>query len=479
MIQEMLFNLSGKTQLIPELATGYHVSKNGLTYKISLRHGVKWSDGVPVTSKDAVFTLTKVLPVDPVFSTTLKGAITSVTADGPYALTIKLKEPFSPLLTALSASVLFVEPAHQYGSQTPVKDTYANNHPLSDGPFMLKKWIPDDKLILVRNPHFWQATKAKPVPWFNKVVVDVITSPQTVVDDMLSGAVDYVPTSFLPTPAIKTLAHAACCRVVHIHDQPSYNIMYMNTTRPPFNNVTVRRAVLMAITRALIVKDADTGHARPAKANIPATFSKLYTPEVNLLKEYPYSPSKAAKLLDKAGFPVRNGERFGKAITLLYSTFTGTFANREASIIKAQLAKVTINVHLVSEDAQAELTDMFVKKNYTLSFINSLSGSDPAQGIVIDFQCEPNPTPVYTNATGFCTRHVTSLFHHAAVATSTASRQHFYAKAQKILDRMVPAVMLYWRETYVAISKRIENWKPSLLTTGGSFWTTWSQSWLK
>jgi|GEM_PF-2291679 len=475
---DRLFNFNAKQELIPSLATSYHLSKNALTYTVFLRHGVKWSDGVPFTSKDVVFTLTKVLPLDPTITATLAKDITSVKASGTYEVVIQLKQPFAPLLIGMTGGTLYVLPQHLYGNQTVLKDTAANNHPVGTGPFMIKQWIPDQKVVLVRNPHFFGATKNKPLPWFNEIVVDIVTSPQTITDDLLSGAVDYVQTSFLPTTSIKQLRGSSCCRVVQVHTTPGYNVLNMNTTRAPFKNLAVRRAVLMAITRKTIVKDAVTGYGTPGLAAIPSTYAQLYTPKVNLMKQYPYNPSKAAKMLDQAGFRVKNGERFGKAITLLYSPSTGAFTQEEAAIIKANLAKITVKVKLVSADVQTFLTELYTKKNYTLSFINETSESDPAIGIVPTFACQPAPTATYTNATGFCTKQLTSLFHQAVVAPTTSARQHAYARAQRIIDSKVPAYMLYWRDTFVAISKRIQNWKPSL-SGGGTFNTTWSQSWFK
>jgi len=476
LIDNQLFTFNAKQELVPSLATSYHESSDGLTYSIFLRHGVKWSDGKPFTSKDVVFTLTKILQKDPIISTTLSQDVTNVKAKGTYEAIVKLKHPFAPFLIGLTGSPLFIDPAHQYGNHTPVKDSAANNHPIGTGPYMVKQWIPNNRVILVRNPHFWGATKNKPLPWFNEIVAEIVTNPQTIIDDLLSGAVDFVQTSWLPLTAVKELSHSACCRVVLVHDTPGYNVMNMNTTRAPFSNVTVRRAVLMALTRKLIVKDSVTGYGQAAKAAIPSTYAALYTPKANLLKEYPYDPAKAGQLLDKAGFPATNGERFGKAITLLYSPSTGAFVNQQAGIIKSELAKVTIKVNLVSEDVQSFLTSLYTKKDYTLSFINETSEGDPAVGIAPTYACQPSPTAAYTNATGFCTKHLTSLFHQASVATTTAARQKLYGKAQKIIDTQIPAAMLYWRETFVAVSKRVKNWKASL-SGGGTFTTTWSKSW--
>jgi len=474
----MLLVLNGKNQLVPSLATSYTESKSGLTYTINLRHGVKWQDGKPFTSKDVVFTFSKLLKLNPLVSAALVKDVTSSTAAGLYRVVVHLKEPYAPFMVGLAGGTMYIEPAHVYGNQTPLKDSTANDHPIGTGPFIVKQWIPNQKIILVRNPNYWGATKSKPLPYFDKVVADIITNPTTIIDDLLSGTIDYVPTSFLPQTAIKQVKQSPCCRAVLVHGTPAYDIMYTNTQRAPFNSQTVRQAVYMAITRKLIVQDALAGFGSPPVAPIPPAYTELYTKKINLTKQYPYNPSKAAKILDKAGFPVKNGERFGKSITLLYSSGTGTFASQTAKIVKANLAKITINVNLVAEDLTTWATATYVKKKFTLSFIGLTSENDPAFGIQRAFACQPAPTSEFTNASGFCTKTVTSLFHQAATVSTTAKRRELYAKVQKILDTKLPSYELGWRTTYVGISKKIQNYKASL-QWGGAFSTTWTESWFK
>jgi len=477
--ENQLFEENAKEEIVPSLATGYKESSDGLTYTITLQHGVKWQDGVPFTSKDVVFTLVTVPKVSSNVNPTFVKVVASVRPVGTYEVVVHLKSRYAPFIVLL-AGTIYVLPKHLYGSQTPAKDNAANDKPVGTGPYIMKQWVPNQKIVLVRNPHYWGATKNSPVPWFNEIVVDLISSPQTIVDGLLSGSIDYVPTSYLPFTDISTVMHSSCCRAVPIHGTPSFNIMYTNMARAPFNNATVRRAIYMAITRKLLIQDALGGFGTLPLGAIPPTYAKLYTPKINLMKQYPYDPAKAAQMLDKAGFKVKNGERFGKAITLLYSNATGTFSTDTAKFFKGALAKLTINVNLVEQDLTSWATQTYVKKNFTLSFIGLTSANDPAiGGIQRSFACQPRPTAEFTNPTGWCNKHVTALFQQGLVATSTAGRQKAYAKAFKIVDNVLPAYELGWRTTYVGVSKRVQNWKVSLLQWGGSFQTTWSQSWFK
>jgi peptide/nickel transport system substrate-binding protein len=473
-----LFNLTGKDELVPSLATSYTESKNGLTYTINLRHGVHWSDGMLFTSKDVVFTLDKFLSVNSLVPATLAKDVTSVKAAGTYKAIVQLKQPFAPFMIGLTGSTLFMEPQHVYGNQTVVKDSAANDQPIGTGPFIVKQWIQNQKIVFVRNPHYWAAGK-KNLPYFSGVVVDIVTNPQTMVDGLLSGTIDYVPTSFLPPSSIKSVMQSSCCRAVLTHGTPVYDLMYTNTTRPPFDNRTVRRAVYMALTRKLLIQDGLSGFGNLPLAPIPPSYAQLYTPKINLMKQYPYDPSKAAKMLDNAGFTVKNGERFGKAIQLLYSPTTGTFSTETVRAVKAELARITVNVNLVSLDRTSWETLLYVKHNFTLAFGYFTSANDPAFGIARMFVCQPTHNATYTNASGYCKKNVTSLFRQAATATTTAGRQRIYAEVQKVVDSDLPSYELGWHQTYAGVSKKVQNWKVTLLSWGGNFNPTWSQSWFK
>jgi len=480
LVQNMLVVENAKQEIIPSLATSWSESKNGLTYTISLRHGVKWSDGVLFTSKDVVFSLDKFPPISPSISRTFPKVVKSVKAAGKYKVIVKLKHAYAPFMTLL-AETFFMEPAHVFGNQTVLKDSAANDHLIGTGPYLEKKWIPTQKVILVRNPHWWGATK-KDYPLINEVVVDIINNPQTLVDGLLNGSIDYVPTSFLPLTSIKTVQQSPCCRIVPVAGTPAFEVMYTNTARPPFNKLAVRRAVYMAITRKLVVQDGLGGHGTLPLAPVPSAYGQLYTPKINLMKQYPYNLATAAKMLDNAGYPATNGERFGKAVTLLYSSSAeGGETTETAALVKAELAKITIKVDLVDEEITSWATQTYLKKDFTLSLIGLTSSNDPALGgIQRTFACQPStPTVEFTNPTGFCNKQVTSEFQKAMLASTTGARQKDYAQAQKIIDENLPSYVLSWTLTYVAISKHVQDWQSALLTRGGNFNAVWTMSWLK
>jgi peptide/nickel transport system substrate-binding protein len=473
-----LLSENGKEEVQPSLATSWQVSPDGLTYTFNLRHGVKWQDGMPFTSADVVFTMEKFLPIAPGAASAVVKDISKVSAEGPYKVVVQLKSRYDPFLTSMVDTNLMMEPQHVYGNHNVLTDNQANDHPIGTGPFIFKSWQRGQKITFVRNPHYWAATKKSPIPWISQVVVDEIQSQATTVDAMLNGSIDYVPDSELPTTAIKQLMNSACCRAALVHDTPSFNVIFTNLVRAPFNNITVRRALYMAINRSTIMQDALSGYATPSLAPIPPTYAQLWDPKLNLNKQYPYNPKKAAQMLDQAGFPVQNGERFGRSLTLLYSSGVTQGASQTAAIVKSEFAQINVNVNLIDEDLNTWAQRTYVQRNFDLSFIGYTSANDPAQGgITLSWKCQPDRTVLYTNPSGYCNPTVDSLFTQAAQAPTTAERQQAYSEAQQIVDNDLPGWLVGWRDAYVGISKRVQNWQAQL-SGGGSFAADFAEAWL-
>jgi peptide/nickel transport system substrate-binding protein len=466
MLFDSLVYLNSAEVPVPDLATSWQVSNGGDTYTFQLRHGVKWSDGKPFTSADVVYSIENVLKFNPYEPAALVPDIQSTTASGPYTVTVNLKTPFAPFVIAMAQSFAIL-PAHIYAGSNPATNP-ANSKPVGTGPYMLQSWQQNKEIVLTRNPHYWRTG-----PYFRKVILAIIPNQQTEIDGMLTGQLDFLPDSELPTTNVKQLNSASCCRSVLVHDTPSIALLFTNTARAPFNNVKVRQAVYMAMDRRYMVQTAFSGYATPAIGPIPQTYSQLYDPSVNFLTKYPYNPTQAASLLDAAGYPIKNGTRF--TITFAYSDAIAG-ASSVASIVKAELAKININVNLVAEDLNTWAARTYTARNFDLSYITYTSQNDPAIGIARAYFCQKDRSILYTNPTGLCNAELDADLTAAASATTPSARQADYAKATTLLENLLPVYPLAFRDAYVAVSKKIMNWQQAL-QGGGSFAVPWNNAW--
>ena len=152
LIQDTLFFQTPDLKLEPRLATRYEVSKDGLTYTIYLRKGVKFSDGTPFDAKAAKLTFDRAL--DPKMRVPLRFAITmikEVSLVDDYTIQIKLKYPFTPFLPTLSMTIVSpISPAaiEKYGEDV-------RRNPVGAGPYKLAEWVAGDRIVLVRNENYY------------------------------------------------------------------------------------------------------------------------------------------------------------------------------------------------------------------------------------------------------------------------------------------------------------------------------------
>ena len=134
----------------PELATGYTVSADKKTYTFTLRSGVKFSTGQPMTSADVKFSLDQSRAAAKGWGY-IDTAIKSVAAPTPSTVVVSLKYPWAPLLADLSLFSNGIVPAN-YGGKT---ETQFYNAPVGTGPFKWDFWHKGSSLKLVRNPNYW------------------------------------------------------------------------------------------------------------------------------------------------------------------------------------------------------------------------------------------------------------------------------------------------------------------------------------
>src|SRR5580692_3560883 len=168
------------TGLLPDLASSWSVSKNGLTYTFHLRPNAEFSNGMPVTAADVVYSIQR--------SRAYKGgwgflltAVKTITAPDAHTVVITLSQPHAPLLADLAMYAYSVVPESLVKAQGEAFFT----HPVGSGPFMVTAYNPDTEVDLARNPHFY-GTKPK----ISKVRVLIVPNDNTRVLMLESKKVD-------------------------------------------------------------------------------------------------------------------------------------------------------------------------------------------------------------------------------------------------------------------------------------------------
>jgi peptide/nickel transport system substrate-binding protein len=292
--------------IVPYLAKALPtVSSDGKTYTLTLRKGLKYSDGTAVKASDFRATIERDFKVDSPgvgffgnivgadsFSKTKKGHITGITAnDQTGQITIKLTQPQGDFQNILATTFAAPLPA-----STPAKDQSPHPAP-STGPYMIQSYKANKLAVVVRNPQ-WKTNKGtgiSDVPNGNpdKMTIDILGDPGVALTRTLKGQDDYDFQQ--PPPDRLGTLQSKYSNQVKVYTPANTYYFFMNNRVKPFDDVRVRQAVNYAINRQALVR-VYGGLANPTENILPPTY-----PQYKKHTLYPYNLAKAKQLIQQAG----------------------------------------------------------------------------------------------------------------------------------------------------------------------------------
>jgi peptide/nickel transport system substrate-binding protein len=294
---ERLYNFRNHTQPYPNLATGYKVSTDGLTYTFDLRQGVKFHDGSPFNADAVVFNYMRYLDkshpyYDPqaVTALTFLSLVNTITAKDDHTVEFVLKQPrrdFVGNLTAMFCGIVSPTAVQKYGV------TDIGQHPTGTGPFMFDKQE-NNQLTMVANPDYWGGR-----PPLDKVIVRAIPDSQAMTASLLSGEVD--GTCWPDLNNLDTFRNNPNLNVVI---SPAANASYMgvNVEWPALQDVRARQAMAHSINKQKIMDTVYHGNVQPHKGGqCDAPIWWFFSSDLE--DYYTYDVAKAKSLLDQAGGP--------------------------------------------------------------------------------------------------------------------------------------------------------------------------------
>ena len=318
---------------VPTLQNG-DVSKDGLTLKYKLRHGIKWSDGVgELTCADMRSTWKMMInPKNDVDTTVGWDAIKDIDCRDPYVAVVHMKHVYAWFLQQLwgengNSPIL---PAHIIDKYDDAKgdmnNAPFNSAPVGSGPYKFVSWQRGDSIRLEANPDYFMGK-----PQIAEMVYQIVPDGNTLVTQVQTHEVDISWND--PSATFARLSNipgvTAIAPVVYAYDHLDFNL-----TRPLFADVAVRRALTYAINRpALLDKiQHNLGELSPTFMD-PTLYRNAYDPTV---MTYPYDPAKARALLDADGWKVgpggirvKNGQRLAFQISNQTESVTGHLIQAE------------------------------------------------------------------------------------------------------------------------------------------------------
>ena len=295
------------------------------TISIQIRSDEVFSDGSPFNAAAVKAGLQRNM------ATTNKGAfdptlfdISAIEVTGPDSLVLHFSQPvaatFYPLLA--SEESFIVSPTQAESS--------ISSAPVTAGPFKFESWVPGEKLVLVKNPKYWEA---KSIKLSGITFVNVSPGPQQV-SSLESGLVQAEVS--IPPSDVSTLAGNSSFRVTSAPQDAQYLWMPMCKSTGPLASLKVRQALSYAINRVQIDTALLSGQGEPAWTLYPST-SALY--DKSLTNDYAYNPSKAKKLLAQAGYP------HGFSTTIV--PVPVTIALQAVQVIQSEWKAIGVNLQII------------------------------------------------------------------------------------------------------------------------------------
>lgn len=441
---QRLVTFRGASSLVePQLATSWTVSADGLVYTFNLRHDVHFSDGSLMTAADVKYSFERLLAINqgPAW---LFADIKTISAASPYQVIFTLSKPqpqFLEILASWYGGLIVSEKgalAHTVGKNW--AQGWLKNHTDGTGPYEVKELIPNQEVVLVRNPYYWGGWKGS---HYQTVIDKSVPSSET--QEMLLEHGTIASTDALSVEQLKTVAKSAAVRVL---TYPSLNEYYMvmNAKSGPTSNIKVRQALSYAMNYKEVIQDVLDGTGRQAQGPLPYG---LFGHD-NHLPMYHYDLAKARALLAQAGYP--HG-----GFTLNYVWDTGSPPEEVVGeILQQGLAQLNIKLTLTGET----WTTMW----------NQISNEKTAPSMYGFWWYPDYPDPndyltsMYaTSAWGvngynegyYSNPEVDSLLTQARYSLNTAQRLSDYTQVQQILNQQAPAIDVYVQDFQVPMNRNV------------------------
>ena len=348
MVYDTLFAMDAKGDIKPQMLEKYDVSGDKLTYTLTLRDGLLWHDGKPVTAEDCVASIKRWGAKDSM-GQKLMSFVKDMPVVNAKTFRILLKEPTGLVLSALgkpSSNVPFMMPKR-------VADGDPNTQlsdPIGSGPFVFKKdeWKTGDKAVYVKFDKYKPRSEAPSglaggkVAKVDRIEWRAIPDHQTAINALLAGEIDYIESP--PHDLYPVLKADKNVKLVSLNPLGNQYTFRFNVLHKPFDNAKVRQAVFYAFNQEDFLKATigDATYYKPCKSFFPCGSPMSSTKGMDGLLEA--NAQKAQALLKEAGYD-------GTPIVLMHSTDLAVLANL-APVAKNLLEKAGFKVDMHSMDWQ-------------------------------------------------------------------------------------------------------------------------------
>jgi peptide/nickel transport system substrate-binding protein len=472
-------------ELEPWLAEGWKTSTDGVTYTITLRPNLQFSDGRPLTSADVLFSFR--VAYDPKAKSALASALTvhdkplEVTAPDPRTVVVRFPEPFAPGLRILDSLPVLpkhvLEPAF---TAEQLQGMWVPSKPPTDvvglGPFMLTEHVAGQRLVFTRNAHYFRRdAKGTQLPYLDRLTLVVVPDQNTEalrleaseIDLMTNG--DLRPQDFA---AFKRLADQGQLTLLQgtVGLDPDFLSFNLRPAKPgagrrPWTRKEFRQAISCGIDRQAIVNAVYLGAAVPIYGPVSPGNRRWYAEGARPCATP--SVARARELLAGIGLTDRNGDGMlddaAGPVRFSVMTQTGHIRERVVSVLQEQLRQLGIAVDVVGLDPGGLFKRFQAGDFEAIYFGLQASSTDPA--LNPEFWLSSGPyhfwNPGQPTPSTPWERRVDELMREQMTASDLAARQRAFGEVQKILEDELPLIFFVAPHVTLATSRRVANAIPA------------------
>lgn len=447
---------------IPAVAERWDTSPDGLIWRFHLRSGVRWSNGDPLTARDFVFGIHRALSprlaseyayvLFPIRNARAfnEGRLTDFSKVGVRApddrtLVITLARPTPFLAAAATLPAWFpvnrasIEKLGRFDDRS-VPWTRPENM-VCNGPFVLKEWTPGSRVVVDRNPNYWDARHVR----LTRMVFFPIESASTQEAAFRAGQLDL--TSDVP---LSRIAYYRKNQPGLLRIDPFLDTAFLrfNTGRKPFTDPRVRQALARAFDRTALVRDVALGGQQPAHCLTPPGIPG-YIPPAGIPDDF----AGARRLLSEAGYP--GGHGFPH-VEIQFPTLELNQRLLEA-VQQMWRKELGIKASLANKEQRVWLNDER-RMNYDISFAHWMGDYvDPSTYLELFTSDSGN------NSTGWSDPEYDQRVAAASSSLDSAKRNALYQKAEALLLQQAPIAPIFFGTRVFLCNPAVRNWRPALL----------------
>ncbi|MBE9179684.1 ABC transporter substrate-binding protein [Oculatella sp. LEGE 06141] len=525
-----LFSFRGLTQedgttgeLKPDLAESWEIAADQRQITFTLREGLKWSDGEPLTAADVVFTYQDVVFNDKIPADAREGLRVGSTGELPTVrqlddrrVEFTFPEPFAPFLRASSGppTNIVILPKHKLAES--VRSLDGNGNPLflstwgtdtnpSDivvnGPYAIESYRSGERLIFRRNPHYWERDEqGQPLPHVERIIWQITESTDTQLLSFRSGDLDIMGDARPLRPEyfsllkreeergnFKVLVGGAASGTLFI----AFNLNQAQNDRGQpvvnpiksrwFNSLEFRQAIAHSINRSRMINNIFRGISEPQDSPISLQSPYYLTPE-NGLKVYDYDLEQAKALLQSAGFQYNASGQLldadGNRVRFTLITNAGNEL-REAigSQLKTDLSQIGIQVDFTPINFGTLISKVTATRDWDCLLIGFTGSTEPHSGAnlwtsgggshLFNLGPQPGQPPINGWQPAAWEQEIDRLFAAGARELDEAKRRAIYNQFQQVVQEQLPVIHLVHEMALMAVRDRIEGVQYSGLPTWG------------